>query len=95
MVEAVISVVIVSGMMLASITTLGAVCRARRVQAERQEALALAHGLMTEILQSYYLDPASTGASVRRPGRHAPRSTAWTITTAMRKLRRPRKTARS
>jgi hypothetical protein len=62
MVEAAISVVIVSGMMLASITTLGAVCRARRVQSERQAALALAHGLMAEVLQSYYVDPASTAS---------------------------------
>jgi type II secretory pathway pseudopilin PulG len=68
LVEAAISVVIVSGMMLASITTLGAVCRARRVQAERQEALALAHGLMAEVLQSYYVDPASTGSFGPPPG---------------------------
>lgn len=62
LVEAALSTLIVAGILGTSLLTLGAVGKGRRVQADRQQGVALAHGLMAEVLQCYYQDPAGTGS---------------------------------
>lgn len=63
LVEAAVSVLIVGVMLTASLYAIGGVAKARCVRAGRQDALALAQDLMSEILPAYYRDPTDpTGA---------------------------------
>jgi hypothetical protein len=57
LVEAALAVLIVGGVLLASVRAVGGIGQARRVQVERATAMHLADQLMAEILQAYYQDP--------------------------------------
>ena len=57
LIECVISIVIVAVMLVAAMSSLGSFARARRSQFDRCAGGALARGLMSEILQSRYLEP--------------------------------------
>jgi len=57
--EAAISVAIVGILMASSLTAMGQIAKARRVQAERRSAYELNLQLMTEILSQYFVDPGS------------------------------------
>ncbi len=57
LIEGVISIVIVSTMLVAAMSALGSFSRARRSQFERCAGASLARALMSEILQTRYLDP--------------------------------------
>lgn len=57
LVEAMMSVVIVSGVLVAALGTFGAMARARQVQIDRAAASHLAQQVLTEVLQCYYADP--------------------------------------
>jgi len=59
MVESVICVVIVSGMLVASLEMLGTTARLRRSQGEQCRAAMLARQLMAEIVQYNYTDPSA------------------------------------
>lgn len=63
LIEATISVAIVGVLMAASAGTFGAIARSQRIQAERQQGYMLAQQLMSEILQTYFTDPASNPPS--------------------------------
>ena len=65
MVEATMAVLIVGGLLAMTVGALGATGRVRRIAAERQQALALGEQLMTEVMQSYFQDPAG-GTQVGR-----------------------------
>ena len=66
LIEAVMSVVIVGGLLVAAMNTLGAGTTAEYTAAERSRALLLAEDLMTEILQQAYEDPAYPPGSFGR-----------------------------
>src|SRR5687768_13721127 len=55
--EAVMCVLIVGGMMVASMTALSAVARVPPQQSERRQAMGLAGQLMAEVLQCAFQDP--------------------------------------
>lgn len=57
LIEAIVSLVIVSVMLVAALDTLGAARMTQYRVAERSRALALAQDLMAEILQQAYADP--------------------------------------
>ncbi len=59
LIEAVISIVIVTTMLVAALSALGSFSRARRSQFDRCAGAALARALMSEILQTRYLDPGA------------------------------------
>lgn len=65
-VEATLSVAIVGVLLTASMTSLGAIAKARSVQAERRAAFALAQQLFCEIQQQYFQNPV-TGAATFGP----------------------------
>lgn len=53
------SVIIVSVLMIAAMSTIGAVARSRRLQADRQRAFSLGQQLMAEVLQGYFAAPGN------------------------------------
>ncbi len=57
LVEALVSILVVSGMLVAALNSVGAAKRSELLLVERERALALARGLMAEILQQAYADP--------------------------------------
>lgn len=57
LVESLLSIVIVSGVMVAALGTFGAIGRARLVQVDRAAGEFLAQRTMAEILSMYYQDP--------------------------------------
>jgi type II secretory pathway pseudopilin PulG len=61
LVEAVISIVIVGVMLVASLSTLGAAARSRRVRLEQSQHLTLAQDLMGEVLQTHYEESEAAG----------------------------------
>jgi type II secretory pathway pseudopilin PulG len=61
LVEAVMSILIVSSVLVASLGTFGAIGQARQKQIDREAAVHLASQLMSEIFQCYYKEP--TGSS--------------------------------
>ena len=61
LVESLLSVVIVSGVLVASLGTIGAIGRARAVQIERAAATQLAGQVMAEVMQCYYQEPSGAG----------------------------------
>jgi MSHA pilin protein MshD len=63
LVEAVISVLLVSVMLVASLNTVGAFARSRNIRQDESRSLLLAQQLMGEIVQCAYADPSSTGTS--------------------------------
>ncbi len=67
LVEATIAVVIVSGLLVMTMSAFGAIGRARKLQADRQQALALGEQLMTEILQCYFQEPTTGAVNATRP----------------------------
>lgn len=56
------AVLIVAGVLVASLGTFGAIGRARQSQVQRAEALSLAERMMAEIVQCYFQDPS--GATI-------------------------------
>lgn len=62
LVEAVISIVIVAGLFVVALNTLGASRTSRAATTQRSSALLLAQDLMAEILQRPYADPDQTPA---------------------------------
>lgn len=60
LIEATMSVVIVSVMLVTALGTLGAAARARKVQADRRQGPALAQLLMSEIVRSRYKEPGGS-----------------------------------
>lgn len=63
LIEVTISVVIVSVMMVAALTTVSSVMRARQVGQNGQVARTLAEMLMAEIMSKEYQDPETVGKS--------------------------------
>jgi type II secretory pathway pseudopilin PulG len=61
LVESLMAVVIVSGVLVASLGTIGAVGRARFVQIERAAAAQLAGQVVGEVLQCAYQEPSGAG----------------------------------
>jgi len=66
LIEAVLSVVIVGGLLVAAMNTLGAGTTAEYTTAERSRALLLAEDLMSEILQQAYEEPSLPPGSFGR-----------------------------
>ena len=62
MIEATISIVIVAGMLVAAVTTVGAAARARQTMTGRELGALLAQQLMSEILPLAYEEPEDTPA---------------------------------
>jgi MSHA pilin protein MshD len=56
-IEAVMSVAIVSILLATSLTAFAGIAKQRKVQVERRQAYSLAQQLMTEVLQQYFQDP--------------------------------------
>jgi MSHA pilin protein MshD len=65
--EVLISTVLVGVMLVAAMKTVGAVFRTRQVNAQLGDGEALAHQLMTEILQATYEDPEETSVPIGDP----------------------------
>src|SRR4051794_6834828 len=61
LVEALMSVVIVSTVLVAALGTVGAIGRTRQAQVERAAAAQWANQVMAEILQCYYQEPSGAG----------------------------------
>jgi MSHA pilin protein MshD len=57
LVESMIAVLIVSGLLVASLGTFGAIARARQMQTDRTLAYGLADQLLAEIMQCYFKEP--------------------------------------
>lgn len=57
LVEALMSVVIVSGVLVAALGTFGAIAKGRQVQVDRAAAAYLAQQVVAEVVQCYYRDP--------------------------------------
>jgi len=68
MAESVISLVVVSGMMVAALNMVGSSARTRQVQVSESRGLALANHLMTEIICNHYEDPNADGMAGDPPG---------------------------
>jgi prepilin-type N-terminal cleavage/methylation domain-containing protein len=62
LIESLMSVLIVSGVLVAALGTVGAIGRARQAQMDRAAAAHLANQVMAEILQCYYEEPGGGGA---------------------------------
>ncbi len=77
LIEAVISIVIVATMLVAAVSSLGSFARARRSQFDRCAGGALARGLMSEILQSRYLEPGEDVSFGREDGELEGIRAAW------------------
>ena len=77
LIECVISIVIVAVMLVAAMCSLGSFARARRSQYDRCAGGALARGLMSEILQSRYLEPGVDVYFGREPGEAANVRSDW------------------
>jgi type II secretory pathway pseudopilin PulG len=60
LVEALMAVLIVSGVLVASLGTFGAIGRARQLELERAQALGLAERVMAEIVQCRYEEPSAS-----------------------------------
>src|SRR4051794_12098831 len=73
LVESLICVLIVSGVLVASLGTFGAIARARATQTDRALAFGLADQLLTEIMQSYFKEPG--GGTTLGPDAGETRST--------------------
>jgi type II secretory pathway pseudopilin PulG len=57
MIETVLSIILVGGLFIASLSTAGAAAAARRTQTNRNEGLLLAQDMMAEVLQQGYEEP--------------------------------------
>jgi MSHA pilin protein MshD len=58
--EAIIAVVITSGMLVASLNVIGSAAKSRSIQLERTKGSALARDLMAEVVRNRYKDPLNT-----------------------------------
>ncbi len=67
MAEAALAVVVVGGMMVTALNMVGMSARARKVNAELGKGPALAHSLMSEVLQAYYENPETDPILVEGP----------------------------
>lgn len=67
LVEALMAVVIVSGVLVAAVGTFGAIGRGRQAQVDRVAAAHLASRLMSEIEQCYYMEPGSSASATLGP----------------------------
>ena len=61
LVEATMSVVIVSVVLVSALGTFGGIARARQVQVDRAAATLLAQRVTAEVLQCYYQEPSGAG----------------------------------
>jgi len=68
LVEAVLATVIVAVMLVAVLSTLGGVARARTIQQADQTASVLGWGLLWEVVQARYEDPSSPGGWGKESG---------------------------
>jgi MSHA pilin protein MshD len=64
LVESAISVLIVSGVLVAALGTFGAIGKARQTQVDRAAAIHLAEQLLAEIMGCYYQEPGSAGTTL-------------------------------
>src|SRR5687768_13447728 len=60
LVESLMAVLIVSGVLVASLGTFGAIGRARQMQVERAQAMGLAERVMAEIVQCRFEEPSGS-----------------------------------
>ena len=67
MAEAALAVIIVGMMMVAALNMVAMSARARTVNAQLGKAPALAHGLLSEVLQAYYEDPDIVPVKIESP----------------------------
>lgn len=79
LIEVAISVVIIGGMMVAALTTVGTASLGRRINADRQVGRLLAEQLMTEILSKSYVEPGQFGEGLlgREPSESGGIRTDW------------------
>lgn len=68
LVDAIMSIAIVSGLLVGSLSMLGAVTKAGMIQAEKSQGGALAQQLMQEILHFSYEEPATESGSIGDKG---------------------------
>jgi MSHA pilin protein MshD len=64
LIESLMSIVIVSGVLVAALTTLGAIGRTRMVQVDRAAAVHLGERMMAEVLQCYFQEPGSSNPAI-------------------------------
>jgi prepilin-type N-terminal cleavage/methylation domain-containing protein len=64
LVESLMAVLIVSGVLVASLGTFGAIGQARQKQVERAQAFGLAERVMAEVLQSRFEEPSGATATL-------------------------------
>ena len=60
LIESLMSVVIVSGVLVAALTTLGAIGRTRQMQVDRAAGVHLGERMMSEVLTCYFQEPGTT-----------------------------------
>lgn len=77
LIEATITMAIVSGLMVASVATLSASARARQVQSSYGRGYVLAQDLLEEILSVRYLEPEDPPTFGREQGEHANNRNGW------------------
>jgi len=77
LIEAVISIVIVTTMLVAAVSALGSFSRARRSQFDRCAGAGLARALMSEILQMRYIEPGQYVSFGREDGEADDVRSAW------------------
>ena len=58
------AVLIVSGVLVASLGTFGAIARARKAQVDRAEAIGLAERVMAEVMQCRFQEPSGGGTAL-------------------------------
>jgi MSHA pilin protein MshD len=75
--EAVVCILLVGGVFVATMRTVGGAAKAQRVRAATAQGTALGMELMTEILQCYYKEPVDTPVFGREAGESATVRTAW------------------
>jgi prepilin-type N-terminal cleavage/methylation domain-containing protein len=64
LVESLMSVLIVSGVLVAALGTLGAIGKGRQAQVERAAAIHLGDQFMAEVMQCYFQEPGSPTGSI-------------------------------
>jgi type II secretory pathway pseudopilin PulG len=75
LVEALMAVVIVSGVLVAALGTFGAIGKARKNQVERTAAYGLANRLLADVMQCYFKDPDNSGNTFGLEGGEVARGT--------------------
>jgi len=77
LVEATIAIALVSFVLVAALSALGATTRARQIQSRAGVGHALARALMTEIIATEYAEPVDTPTFGREAGENAATRAMW------------------